>query len=230
MAKLSFRLSLIASLVPYGARVCDIGTDHGYLAIELVKNGTAQKVIASDIAEKPLNNARKNIESANISNIELRLGSGLSCIKKDEVDTVIIAGMGGEVIASILKDGKKIAENGEITILLQPTTSPEALRAFLYSNGYTILKEIPIYENSKLYSVMVVKFTDSIKEYSGFNAFIGMVSPETNEGVLYIKKQQKRCYECMIALENVPAKQSEFLFYKQLYSDIEQYLNKFGEN
>ena len=225
MPKLSYRLSVIASLVPKGARVCDIGTDHGYLAIELIKTEKAKKVIATDIGEKPLSNARKNIELSKLSGIELRLGNGLSCIKEEETDTVIIAGMGGEVIADILKNGANIATEKDTLILLQPTTSPEILRAFLYENGYNILNEIPIYENSKLYSVLSVKYTGEKKNFSGFDCFIGKVTPETEAGVLYIKKQQKRCFECMTALEHIERKQKEYLYYKQIFNEI----SRFGE-
>jgi tRNA (adenine22-N1)-methyltransferase len=70
---LSLRLALISALVPPGARVCDIGTDHGYLPIELIKRGDIKSVIATDIREKPLASAEKNIKAAGVSGITLRL-------------------------------------------------------------------------------------------------------------------------------------------------------------
>ena len=166
MPKLSLRLETIAALVPFGARVCDIGTDHGYLAIELIKSKKAKSVIAADIGEKPLLNAKKNITAANIDGIELRLCDGLSGIKNGETDTVIIAGMGGEVISGILENGKEVARCGDISFILQPTTSPEHLRRYLFENGYTIESETPLCENGKLYSVMLVKYIDSSLEKS----------------------------------------------------------------
>lgn len=229
MPTLSKRLSLIASLVPCGARVCDVGTDHGYLAIELIKSGVALTVIASDIGEKPLENARKNIELCGIDNIDLRLGDGLSCIAPDEADTVIIAGMGGEVIADILKKGREITANKNTIVILQPTTSPEALREFLYKNGYSIEKEIPLCENDKLYSVLLVRFTGKEYAFKGFECYIGKVTPETQEGLLYIKKQQQRCYKCMTALEEIPHKHTVFLHYKEVFDEICEYLQMFGE-
>ena len=101
MLDLSLRLKTIASLVPFGARVCDVGTDHGYLSIHLKQSGIAKQVIASDLRPDPLENAKKNIKYLNVTGIDLRLGNGLQPVTENEVDTVIIAGMGGEVISAI---------------------------------------------------------------------------------------------------------------------------------
>ena len=230
MPKLSIRLSTIASLVPSGARVCDIGTDHGYLAIQLIRSGKATKVIATDIGEKPLHNAAKNLEISGVSSVELRLCDGLSGISPSETDTIIIAGMGGEVISGILERGEEISQRKDISIILQPTTSPEALRRFLCDNGYEIIKEIPISENNKLYSVMLVIFTGKKAEYNPSFYYIGKVTPETESGLLYIKKQEKRCSQCIDALKTIPEKQAEFSEYKSAFDGIKNMLEKFGVN
>ena len=94
MSALSKRLSVIASLVPSGARVCDIGTDHAYLGIELIKSGKAISVIACDINEKPLLKAKANIEKSGVNGIELRLQDGLAGIKPGDADCIVIAGIG----------------------------------------------------------------------------------------------------------------------------------------
>lgn len=230
MPNLSKRLSVIASLVPCGARVCDIGTDHAYLAIELIKSGKAEKIIATDIGEKPLKLASKNIHSAELDSvIDLRLGDGFNCISENEVDTVIVAGMGGEVIAGILENGRNISAKINISLILQPTTSPEALRRFLTENGYSIEREIPVYENQKLYSIMLVKFTDNKDTFDEYFYYIGKVTPFTAEGKLYIEKQQQRCYKCMLSLENIPKKRNEYLYYKNIFDSITDYLKNFGE-
>lgn len=228
MPKLSKRLETIAALVPNGARVCDIGTDHGYLAIELLKSNRATTVIATDIGEKPLLNAKKNIEKADLADkIILHLCDGLSGIKKGEADTVIIAGMGGEVIAGIMNNGCKIAKDSNITFILQPTTSPEILRRFLCENGYKIISEIPVFENNKIYSVMKVSYicTPTNPDIGYF--FTGEVKPDTADGEFYIKKQQKRCLQCVLALENIPEKADEYTYYK---SALEYINNTLTEN
>ena len=224
MPNLSKRLKLISSLVPIGARVCDIGTDHGYLSIELSK--TASKVIAADINEKPLETAKKNALKYGVSDIEFRLCDGLSAIKKEEVDTVIIAGIGGEVISGIIERGMNIAANKDITLILQPTTSPEFLRRFLLNNGFQIEKDIPISENGKIYSVIVVKYNGDTVLCSNTFYFIGKVSPLTFDGLAYIKKQYNRCLKNANAMKSIPEKQKEFEYYNGICKDIEKLLER----
>lgn len=225
--QLSLRLSAIFSLVPFEAAVCDVGTDHGYLAIELIKSGRAKRVIATDIGEKPLANARKNIDAAKARGIELRLCDGLSGVTPDEVDTVIIAGMGGEVIAGIIQRGSNITGRRDNLLILQPTTSPEFLRRFLLNNGYEILSEIPIFENGKVYSVMKVCFTGNKREADEYFYYVGCVVPDTEAGFLYIKKQLGRCFECMNSLEGIASKQEDYIRYTRAYMGIRAYLNSF---
>lgn len=226
MPKLSLRLKTIASLVPYGARVCDIGTDHAYLAIELTESGIAKSVIAADICEKPLENARKNIEKFSAVSVELRLCDGLSGISPNEVDTVIIAGIGGEVISGILERGRDVAENEGTKLILQPTTSPEALRHFLCENGFEIIKELPICENGKLYSVLLSAYSGvrTSPEISFY--YHGKLDCGTAEGLLYIEKQRKRCYECMCAMEKLPNKSEEYLYYKNAYTGLDNLIKE----
>lgn len=220
MQALSLRLSAIASLVPDGARVCDIGTDHGYLPIYLKQNRKVNNIIAADINPLPLSGAQKNIEDSGVSGIELRLCDGLSGISPNETDTVVIAGMGGEVIAGIIERGKNITENTAVSLILQPTTSPEFLRRFLYSRGFEIIKEIPVEENNKLYSVMLVKYIGSSLEKSESFYYLGKIPTDTLTGIKYIKKQQNRIFKCAQQLKGVPYKREEYLYYKKLLEDI----------
>lgn len=228
MPQLSKRLKLIASLVPLGARVCDIGTDHGYLSIELMKSGIAKSVIATDVNEKPLSRARKNIVGFG-ADIELRLCDGLEGISADEVDTVVIAGMGGEVIAGIISSGDSVAKNDGTILLLQPTTSPEVLREYLFKNGYEIIREEPLLENGKLYSVMVCKYSGIIRKNEPYTYFIGKLTPETAAGALYIKKQYKRCFSCAKALKDIPQKKESYRYYNSVAKALSSILDSVGE-
>ena len=230
MNRLSVRLGKISSLVPLGARVCDIGTDHGYLAIELVKSGKAQKVIAADVNQKPLENARKNIEKAGVQGIELRLCNGFDGIKIEEFDTAVIAGMGGEVIAGIIERGNNLLKMPDKKLILQPTTSPEFLRCFLNLNGFSVEEELPVSENNKLYSVMAVTYSGDTKPLPEYRYYIGNLSPSDSDGLQYIKKQQKRCYECMNSLKSIPDKCLEFEKYQKLYNDITNYIEQGADN
>ncbi len=230
MNKLSIRLETIASLVPNGARVCDIGTDHGYLSIYLKQNNIAKSVIATDLNEKPLSIAQKNIESSGVNGIDLRLGNGLSPVNKDEADTVIIAGMGGEVISGILSECDWI-KSQEITLILQPTTSADSLRRYLYDNGFEIKSETAIDENRKLYSVMVVKYTGKTQIMPENFYYIGLLKPDNTANTLYIKKQQKilfKCLESLESLEKLPIKQKFYKKYKSAYLGITQILTEYN--
>ncbi|MBR4123480.1 MAG: SAM-dependent methyltransferase [Clostridia bacterium] len=227
MLSLSKRLYTIATLVPFGARVCDIGADHGYLSIYIAKEKKPLSVITTDINEKPLEKAKENSKLAKIKNIDFRLCDGLCGIKENEIDTAIIAGMGGEVISGILDRGKNIVKNTDVTLILQPTTSPEFLRKFLYNNGFFIEKEIPIFENQKLYSVMLVKYSGEIKNQPDYFYFIGNITPDTEEGFLYIKKQYDRCFKCMKSLEKTYNTEN-FSFHKSICDSITDYLKNFG--
>ena len=220
MNNLSLRLSTIASLVPKGAIVCDVGTDHGFLPIFLMKSGKARSVIATDINEKPLKKAEENLKKAKAEGITLRLCDGLSGIKRGDTDTVIIAGMGGEVISGILKSGKEITENADITIILQPTTSPEFLRKYLYETGYDIIKEIAVEEKGKLYSVMLVNFRGIPQKKENWVYYVGLVDPKDPVGRKYTEKQKLRAYKCMTALENIESKRQEFEFHKEIYGNL----------
>lgn len=213
MKPLSQRLKTIASLVPKGARVCDIGCDHGYLAIYLRLQGIAQKVIAADLNELPLKRAENNIKKLKADNIDLRLCDGLSGITKNEVDTVIIAGMGGNVISGII-ERCDFAKNEDLTFILQPTTSPEVLREFLCSRGFEIISEAVVFENNKLYSVMTVKFANRADVFENGFYYIGKIKPDTDNGKKYILKQQKRLINAAKALESIPEKQAEYIEFK----------------
>ncbi|MEE1238957.1 MAG: class I SAM-dependent methyltransferase [Acutalibacteraceae bacterium] len=221
---LSRRLLLIASLVPKGARVCDVGTDHARLPIFLIEEKTAERVIATDIRPLPLENAKKNVEASGISGIELRLCDGLSAVKKNETDTVIIAGIGGEVISGIISRAELLQEEPYPLLILQPTTSPEALRRYLCDSGFEILTENPLKENGKLYSVMTARFTGQVQKNSEHFYYIGIVNPNTEDGYSYIQKQYTRLKKCADALINLPEKQTEYLHYKNLSDEIQKTL------
>ena len=227
MNKLSIRLETIASLVSFGARVCDIGTDHGYLSIHLKNSNIAKSVIATDLNEKPLLTAKKNIDLSGAKGIDLRLGNGLAPVKKGEADTVIIAGMGGEVISGILAECEWI-KNDKITLILQPTTSADALRRYLSQNDFEIKGEKAVSEKRKLYSVMVVKYTGNITVKDEYFYYIGLLKPTSEAEISYIKKQQKILLNCISSLESIPSKQEDFIKYKNAYSGITQILTEYN--
>lgn len=154
--KLTPRLKTIADLVPKGSVVADIGTDHAYLPVYLIENGITNKVIAADINVGPLKNAEKTIQSYKLqSQIETRLGSGLQPIKCNEIDTAIIAGMGGLLIIEILEQSKDVVSTID-TFILQPMVAQDEVRKWLHKNNYKIDNERMAKEGDKLYEILVV--------------------------------------------------------------------------
>lgn len=181
------RLGTAAALVRHGARVADIGTDHAYLPVYLVQTGVCPSAIASDIGKGPLEAARHTVTAAGLTDtISLRLGDGLAGIAPDEVDDIVIAGMGGETIAAILQAAPWV-KNPTLRLILQPMTRAEDLRRFLLTNGFSVLQERLIQDSRHLYPVLAAVYTgevctDELPCYAGFFA------PE--EG---------RPYRCMMA-------------------------------
>ena len=154
--ELTPRLQLLADWVPQGTRLADVGTDHAYLPVWLILHGRVSCAIASDLRKGPLERARLTGLTYGAENIEYRLCNGLAEIHSGEVDTVAIAGMGGETIASILS-AAPWTKDGKHTLLLQPMTRSAQLRQFLMENGYVITREALVRDRGTIYPVMEVK-------------------------------------------------------------------------
>lgn len=151
--ELSPRLRLLAGWVRPGARIADVGTDHAYLPVWLTLHGRVASAIASDLREGPLARARETGRTYGTEGVDFRLCGGLSGVRPDEADTVIIAGMGGENIAAILSAAPWTAD-GAHTLLLQPQTRAEDLRLFLSTHGYRITREALVWDRGILYPCM----------------------------------------------------------------------------
>lgn len=156
--KLTDRLLKIASLVDKDKKIADIGTDHGYIPVYLLNQNKIQYAILGDVNKGPLDNAKKEVNKNNLQDkVDLRLGSGIEILKENEVDEIIIAGMGGMLINDILKANEKVAKTTE-KLILQPMQAPEELRMFLYKNGYKILDEHLVREEHRLYEIIVCRY------------------------------------------------------------------------
>ncbi len=157
MIKLTNRLLTIAKQVQKGAIVADIGTDHAYIPVYLIQNSIVQKVIATDINEGPLNIAKKTIAEYGLEkSIETRLGSGLEVILPGEVDTAIIAGMGGLLIRDILMQSLQTARTIQ-RFILQPMIAQKELRQWLIMNKFKIVHEKLAIEDRRIYEIIVAE-------------------------------------------------------------------------
>lgn len=152
--KLSERLRAVASMVTEGNVVCDVGCDHGFVPVYLVKNGISPRVIAMDINEGPLTAAGKHIATYFLTDyIETRLSDGLAALMPGEADTVICAGMGGRLVIRILEEGReKLA--GVKELVLQPQTELPSVREYLRERGYFLADEDIVLEDGKYYPMM----------------------------------------------------------------------------
>ncbi|MBR1863257.1 MAG: SAM-dependent methyltransferase [Ruminococcus sp.] len=178
-----------------GDRAADIGTDHGYLPCYLVESGICSSALACDIAEKPLESARTHIARSGLEDrVTALLSDGLRSVPLEGVTDVIIAGMGGELIVSILENCPAVAQ-GRLrpNLVLQPMTKWDVLRRWLCENGFEVIRELPCEEGRFVYSVMQAVYTGRITRDPGLEyLYIGKVSPDTPEGREYISRQAKR--------------------------------------
>ncbi len=167
------RLDLIARLVPPGATLADIGTDHGRLIAHLAATGQISHGWACDINQKPLEKARRLVAELGLEDkVTALCCDGLTGITPQMASHIVIAGMGGELIARIIADWPHRWHPG-VRYLLSPMTRPEALRGFLYAEGYTIEQEQCAREGRFVYSVMSVAYSgrmvrpDDLQLYTG---------------------------------------------------------------
>lgn len=152
--ELSKRLQAVADQVSDGSTVADVGCDHGYVSIYLIRKGVAKKVLAMDVKEGPLSRASLNIQAAGLSNyIETRLSDGLRAVGKKEVDSVICAGMGGRLTVKILTEGAEVVKNVK-QLVLQPQSELHLVRHYLYEIGFRIIKEEMVLDEGKYYQII----------------------------------------------------------------------------
>lgn len=188
---LSARLACVASLVPAGARVADIGSDHAYLPAALVLDGKIDFAIAGEVVKGPYENAVHEIKDHQLEGKVIpRLADGLAAIEPaDKVDTITIAGMGGSLIASILeKDKNKLT--GIKRLVLQPNVGESQLRKWLMNNHYQIMTEKIIEEDNHIYEIIVAEPSVVPFRYSKYELDFGPFLLE-NKGPIFKEKWQE---------------------------------------
>jgi tRNA (adenine22-N1)-methyltransferase len=195
---LSNRLLSAAAYVRRGSAVADIGTDHAFLPIYLIEKGISPRAVAADINEGPLARARINIPKSMVKKIELRLTDGLRGIEDAKVDDVLICGMGGELIARIIKDAPFV-KNEKIRLVLQPMTKAPALREFLLSEGFSIIGETLSFDD-RIYQTLCAEYTGEREEYSPLELLLGRHNIERG-GELFLSfvMQNIKMFEGIVA-------------------------------
>ena len=156
--KLSKRLQTVASFVPTGAIVADIGSDHAYLPCYLVMNDIAKGAIAGEVVKGPYESAERQVRTEGLTDqIKVRLADGLAAVSPDDhVDTVTIAGMGGPLIVSILEKHPESLES-VTRLILQPNIHAKVIREWALNNNWAIHDEVILEEDDKIYEVIVLQ-------------------------------------------------------------------------
>lgn len=167
------RLKACADFVQKGARLVDIGTDHAYLPIWLARAGKIKHAIAADVKLAPLESARKNISKYSVKDtVDVCLSDGLIMIDPNEVDDIVIAGMGGQTIVQIL-DRCQWVEDPCLRFILQPMTADNVLREFLFKKKFQIVKEVAVKSGGHVYAVMLAQFVGDEFAWSLADTYIG---------------------------------------------------------
>lgn len=186
MIKLSDRLSAVASFINKNSIVADIGTDHAYLPIWLALNNISSKIIAADIKEGPINKAKHNIDSYGSyglsEKITLIKTDGLAGAEAYMPDTVVIAGMGGELIVNIIKNASPDIRK-KARFILQPMTRTSLLRRFLYDNRFDITGEKLAYDD-RIYEIICCQYDGQKHLYSEAEILIGKKNIEQRDKLL----------------------------------------------
>ncbi len=156
MIKLSKRMRAVASMVTPGSVLADIGTDHAYVPISLVQRKKIPAAIAMDINKGPLKRACEHISMCQLEDyIETRLSDGVKKLKVGEVDSILIAGMGGELLIRIISEGMMVCRNVK-ELILQPQSDLEKVRQFLRKKKFKIVDEDMVIEDGKYYPMIKV--------------------------------------------------------------------------
>lgn len=188
---LSLRLERVALRVPAGARLADIGSDHGYLPIALMQRGAITAAVAGEVALTPFRSAERSVrESGQTAHISVRLADGLAAIKpQDAIDAISLCGMGGETIRDLLEIGKARL-SGRERLILQPNGGERPLRQWLMDNDYRILDEEVLRENRFDYEIIVAERSGPMR-YSARELYFGPVNLPARSPAFLLKWQRR---------------------------------------
>ncbi len=229
---ISKRLLCCASMVQPGSRVADIGTDHGYLGIYLLQSGAARHVIACDLRKDPLENARRNAKLFGVDGeMEFRLSDGLEKILPDEVDTVVMAGMGGDLIQKILSQCPWRKREG-LQFILQPQSAGNVLRRWLCEDGFEIQREEPVQDGHFLYTVMELRQGEPSPLTPGTEyaspALLASKSPLVGT---YLARVENALQETVRGLTNAEKQRPERLsYFRQALLEIQEMRKNYAEH
>lgn len=187
---LSLRLERVAANVPTGARLADIGSDHGYLPVALMRRGLITAAVAGEVATTPFHAAQRTVRDNGLEQqITVRLADGLAAIEAhDGITAISVCGMGGETIRDILESGKRHL-SGRERLILQPNGGEQPLRQWLMDNGYSILSEELLRENRFYYEIIVAERTGPVA-YTAEQLYFGPLQLQARSPAFIAKWQR----------------------------------------
>ncbi|MCP1495498.1 tRNA (adenine22-N1)-methyltransferase [Pseudomonas migulae] len=187
---LSMRLERVAAHVPAGARLADIGSDHGYLPVALMRRGAITAAVAGEVAMTPFRSAERTVRENGLTpQITVRLADGLAAIEpEDGITAISICGMGGETIRDILDSGKARL-NGQERLILQPNGGEQPLRQWLMENGYRIHYEELLRENRFDYEIIIAE-RDGPVTYTAEELYFGPLQMQARSPAFLFKWQR----------------------------------------
>ena len=187
---LSQRLERVAAHVPAGARLADIGSDHAYLPVALMRRGVITAAVAGEVAATPFHAANRTVGDNGLEKcISVRLADGLAAIEAgDDITAISLCGMGGETIRDILDSGKAHL-NGRERLILQPNGGEQPLRQWLMDNGYQILHEELLRENRFYYEIIVAERTEAMT-YTAEQLYFGPLQMQARSPEFLAKWQR----------------------------------------
>ncbi|UII69837.1 tRNA (adenine(22)-N(1))-methyltransferase TrmK [Pseudomonas sp. HN11] len=187
---LSLRLERVAANVPAGARLADIGSDHGYLPVALMRRGLITAAVAGEVATTPFHAAQRTVRDNGLEQqITVRQADGLAAIEPhDGITAISVCGMGGETIRDILESGKRHL-SGQERLVLQPNGGEQPLRQWLMDNGYSILHEELLRENRFYYEIIVAERIGPVA-YTAEQLYFGPLQLQARSPVFIAKWQR----------------------------------------
>lgn len=187
---LSMRLERVAAQVPHGARLADIGSDHAYLPVALLRRGVIEAAVAGEVAATPFQAAERTVRENGLEQqITVRLANGLAAVQaSDGITAISLCGMGGETIRDILEAGKAHL-NGLERLVLQPNGGEQPLRLWLMNNGYRIVSEELLHENRFYYEIIVAERAGPVS-YTAEELYFGPLQLQARSPVFLAKWQR----------------------------------------
>ena len=199
-SSLDKRLLSCADYVRVGAVLADIGTDHGYLPLFLLREGRIQRAYLCDVNEGPLSSAKRNAKADGFADkCEFILTDGAAALRDKGITDYTICGMGGELIARIVEDAPHLKDEG-VRLILQPMTKQEHLRRYLALAGFKVLDERFSFDSGKYYVTMVAEYTALSREITLEEAELGMDLTHDVDRVEYLGFLEGKMKAAKIAL------------------------------